>query len=208
MSGKVSFKTLLKTGSSNPKVNLQTTGGGSTRFNPNLYNCGKVCLSLLGTWQGAEGESWHAKTSTLLQVFMSIQALILVPDPFFNEPGFQNMLGTPQGTNASKHYNSSVREATLRHAMGDALERPSAVFKPIVEKHFKLKGAAVLEQLRRWEADAPAARPGGGSLPGGGSGCAGTRGSTTSAAERVRGLLLGAGAKKAGGGTSKRPIVL
>lgn len=25
-----------------PKVNLQTTGGGSVRFNPNLYNCGKA----------------------------------------------------------------------------------------------------------------------------------------------------------------------
>ena len=30
------------------QVNFQTTGGGSVRFNPNLYNCGKVCLSLLG----------------------------------------------------------------------------------------------------------------------------------------------------------------
>ena len=25
-----------------PKVNLTTTGGGSVRFNPNLYNTGKV----------------------------------------------------------------------------------------------------------------------------------------------------------------------
>jgi len=25
-----------------PKVNLMTTGGGSHRFNPNLYNSGKV----------------------------------------------------------------------------------------------------------------------------------------------------------------------
>jgi len=32
-----------------PLVNLETTGGGTIRFNPNLYNCGKVCLSLLGT---------------------------------------------------------------------------------------------------------------------------------------------------------------
>ena len=32
-----------------PKVNLDTTGAGTVRFNPNLYNCGKVCLSLLGT---------------------------------------------------------------------------------------------------------------------------------------------------------------
>ena len=35
-----------------PLVHLRTTGGGRVRFNPNLYNCGKVCLSLLGTWAG------------------------------------------------------------------------------------------------------------------------------------------------------------
>jgi ubiquitin-protein ligase len=35
-----------------PKVNLTTTGYGKVRFNPNLYSCGKVCLSLLGTWRG------------------------------------------------------------------------------------------------------------------------------------------------------------
>ena len=62
-----------------PKVNLQTTGAGQVRFNPNLYNCGKVCLSLLGTWQGgAHGkENWDAKVSTLWQVFVSIQGQIL-----------------------------------------------------------------------------------------------------------------------------------
>ena len=30
-----------------PKVNLQTTGYGSVRFNPNLYNCGKVSVHFL-----------------------------------------------------------------------------------------------------------------------------------------------------------------
>lgn len=35
-----------------PLMHLRTTGGGSVRFNPNLYNNGKVCLSLLGTWHG------------------------------------------------------------------------------------------------------------------------------------------------------------
>lgn len=49
-----------------------------------LYNCGKVCLSLLGTWQGSQGESWNAKTSTFLQVMISIQSLIFVPQPYFN----------------------------------------------------------------------------------------------------------------------------
>lgn len=46
---------------------------------------GKVCLSLLGTWDGDRGENWNASTSTLLQVLVSIQSLILVPEPFFNE---------------------------------------------------------------------------------------------------------------------------
>ncbi|KAI0076050.1 hypothetical protein K474DRAFT_1685012 [Panus rudis PR-1116 ss-1] len=38
-----------------PLMNLCTTGSGTVRFNPNLYNCGKVCLSLLGTWAGRPG---------------------------------------------------------------------------------------------------------------------------------------------------------
>lgn len=55
-----------------PLVNLQTTGNGMVRFNPNLYSDGKVCLSLLGTWHG---EGWIVPTasnsgSTLLQVTM------------------------------------------------------------------------------------------------------------------------------------------
>lgn len=31
-----------------PKVKLLTTNGGKVRFNPNLYENGKVCLSILG----------------------------------------------------------------------------------------------------------------------------------------------------------------
>jgi hypothetical protein len=42
-------------------------GGGRVRFNPNLYAEGKVCLSLLGTWNGGKGEGWDATTSTALQ---------------------------------------------------------------------------------------------------------------------------------------------
>lgn len=33
-----------------------------------LYNCGKVCLSLLGTWSGGQGESWDPVASSALQV--------------------------------------------------------------------------------------------------------------------------------------------
>jgi len=49
-----------------PKCTLVTTGGQTVRFNPNLYNNGKVCLSLLGTWRGSSTENWDPKLSTIL----------------------------------------------------------------------------------------------------------------------------------------------
>jgi molybdopterin/thiamine biosynthesis adenylyltransferase/ubiquitin-protein ligase len=54
-----------------PKMNLMTTGAGAIRFNPNLYHCGKVCLSLLGTWRGQATENWDPKLSTILQLLLS-----------------------------------------------------------------------------------------------------------------------------------------
>ncbi|CAF4278283.1 unnamed protein product, partial [Rotaria sordida] len=50
-----------------PSINLETTGNHTVRFNPNLYNDGKVCLSILNTWHGRPEEKWNA-TSTFLQV--------------------------------------------------------------------------------------------------------------------------------------------
>ena len=92
-----------------PKVNLETTGYGKVRFNPNLYNCGKVCLSLLGTWNGSEQEKWNKNTSTLLQVLVSIQSLIFVEDPYFNEPGYERDINTPIGKERSFSYNEKIR---------------------------------------------------------------------------------------------------
>ena len=51
-----------------PQVNLETTGNHTVRFNPNLYNDGKVCLSVLNTWHGRPEEKWNAQTSSFLQV--------------------------------------------------------------------------------------------------------------------------------------------
>jgi len=49
-------------------INLETTGHHTIRFNPNLYNDGKVCLSVLNTWHGRPEEKWNAQTSSFLQV--------------------------------------------------------------------------------------------------------------------------------------------
>jgi ubiquitin-conjugating enzyme E2 O len=47
----------------------------------NLYEEGKVCLSILGTWSGDRTETWSAARSSLLQAFVSIQGLVLVKEP-------------------------------------------------------------------------------------------------------------------------------
>jgi len=46
-----------------------------------------VCLSLLGTWSGKGNENWSSQ-SNLLQVLVSLQGLVLVSQPYFNEAGF------------------------------------------------------------------------------------------------------------------------
>lgn len=71
-----------------PKMVITTTGGAKVRFNPNLYSCGKVCLSLLGTWKGQVTENWDPKLSTLLQLLVSTQSIIMNEDIYFNEPGY------------------------------------------------------------------------------------------------------------------------
>jgi Ubiquitin-conjugating enzyme len=48
----------------------------------NLYEEGKVCLSILGTWTGDKNEIWSATRSSLLQAFVSIQGLVLVKEPY------------------------------------------------------------------------------------------------------------------------------
>lgn len=62
------------------------------RLNPNLYEEGKVCVSLLGTWSGRDTEVWSPR-STMLQVLVSIQGLILVDEPYFNEAGYEKQRG-------------------------------------------------------------------------------------------------------------------
>lgn len=51
------------------------------RLNPNLYASGIVCLSLLNTFGGEGTEIWSPSMSSLLQVLVSIQGLVLNNSP-------------------------------------------------------------------------------------------------------------------------------
>ena len=127
-----------------PRLKFRTTGGGRVRFNPNLYKDGKVCLSLLGTWSGARGETWDPAVSTMLQVIVSVQSLIFVPRPYFNEPGYEQSIGTADGDAKCAEYNAFVREDTLRCAVLEALRKPTPAFADAIRAHFKRRAAHIL----------------------------------------------------------------
>jgi len=134
-----------------PKVNLATTGKGSVRFNPNLYENGYVCLSLLGTWDAyTQGEEWNPGLSTLLQVIISVQSLIFVPEPYYNEPGYEADMGTEYGDKQSKSYNLNIQKGTAQWAMIDMLENPSPAWKDVIFDHFRMQGDRVLRNVREW----------------------------------------------------------
>jgi len=151
-SGCFEFDAIFTSGYPNspPLVKLITTGNGTVRFNPNLYNCGKVCLSLLGTWSGQKGESWNKDTSTFLQVLVSIQSLILVDQPYFNEPGWERQMNTPEGDKRSFSYNDNLRLQTARWAILNQLKNPSKGFETAINKHFYLKKDTIIKTLEKW----------------------------------------------------------
>jgi len=135
---------------SEPKVLLNTTGNGTVRFNPNLYNCGKVCLSLLGTWSGQESEKWNPKTSTFLQVLISIQSLILVEDPYFNEPGYERTMNTEAGKMKCDEYNNNIQIETIRWGMINMINNPPLEYQEVVFNHFKIKKQEIMERVNKW----------------------------------------------------------
>lgn len=133
-----------------PKCQLVTTGGQTVRFNPNLYNNGKVCLSLLGTWRGSATENWDAKLSTILQVLLSIQAIIMSNEVYFNEPGYEHEAGTPDGERKNEGYANIVRYCNVKFAIIDAIKNPPAGFEKIIKSSFYLKKNEVLREVREW----------------------------------------------------------
>jgi len=114
-----------------PKVKYMTNNG-LTRFNPNLYKCGKVCVSILNTWSG---DKWSA-CQTLNSVLLTLCSL-LNDKPLLNEPGqtIANKDFTP--------YQKSIEFLNLDFAICDILESQEkwvpvyfSHFYPFMKEHF------------------------------------------------------------------------
>lgn len=68
---------------------------------------------------------------SLLQVLVSVQSLILVSEPYFNEPGYERSRGTPSGTQSSREYDGNIRQASVKWAMLEQMRNASPCFKEV-----------------------------------------------------------------------------
>ncbi|KUI54999.1 Ubiquitin-conjugating enzyme E2 Z [Cytospora mali] len=114
---------------------IQHTGD---RIHPNLYVDGKVCLSILGTWQG---EPW-AYSMTCHTVLIVVRSL-LDNEPYKHEPG--------KGDNPE--FNAFVQYSTWKFLLLDYLDReaePAA--KAWLQTYVRQNGQDMLRDLARQHA--------------------------------------------------------
>ena len=118
------------------------------RLNPNLYEEGKVCVSLLGTWSGKGTETWTSD-SNLLQLLVSIQGLILVPEPYFNEAGYERQKGTQTGEENSRMYNE-MAVLKMIQSMTRLVKNPAQPFTEEIREHMTNNAHKFIARMRLW----------------------------------------------------------
>lgn len=99
-----------------PKVTY-CTNGENIRFNPNLYKCGKVCISLLNTWRGEQWTSCQSIRTVLLTL-----CTLLCKDPLLNEPGVAK---THQDFNK---YTQIVEHSNIKIAVCDIVNKKEGIY--------------------------------------------------------------------------------
>ena len=107
-----------------PKVTY-CTNGNNIRFNPNLYTCGKVCISLLNTWRGDQWTSCQTISTVLLTL-----CTLLCSDPLLNEPGVN------KGHIDIKSYNQIIEYSNLNIAVCDIVRKKKGVYLPFFENFY------------------------------------------------------------------------
>lgn len=114
-----------------PKVKY-CTNGNDIRFNPNLYKCGKVCVSLLNTWRGDQWTSCQSISTVLLTL-----CTLLCKDPLLNEPGVHKF------HNDLQPYNEIIQFSNLDIAICDIITKKMGIylqffeyFYPFIKENF------------------------------------------------------------------------
>jgi ubiquitin-conjugating enzyme E2 Z len=107
-----------------PKVNY-CTNNNNIRFNPNLYTCGKVCVSLLNTWRGDQWTSCQSISTVLLTL-----CTLLCNDPLLNEPGVL------KNHKDIKNYNEIIEYSNINVAICDVIMKSKNFYLPFFDNFY------------------------------------------------------------------------
>uniref|UniRef100_A0A2P2ILQ0 Uncharacterized protein MANES_15G000600 n=2 Tax=Rhizophora mucronata TaxID=61149 RepID=A0A2P2ILQ0_RHIMU len=117
-------------------------------LNPNLYDNGYVCLSLLNTWSAEETEMWNPTGSTVLQALVSLQALVLNEKPYYNEPGYEEPSSGDWDLDSAE-YNGEVFGLSCKTMMF-LIDNPPKNFEAFVKDHFCERANVILAACRAY----------------------------------------------------------
>lgn len=134
-----------------PKVEFKTTDG-TTRFHPNLYRTGKVCLSILNTWRGDQWTGCQSIRTILLTILS-----IMDSNPLLHEPGF-----TEAHSDVEK-YNSIVLYKNIDFCINQIMSSHStcltepfySIFKDNMISEFTKKHDHILKILENRQEESP-----------------------------------------------------
>ena len=137
-----------------PPVVKFFTNDGMTRFNPNLYVCGKVCLSILNTWRGDQWSACQSVSSVLLAL-----CTVFNEAPLLNEPGITIAHPDFKNYNRVLHYRNidfAIIQMVKRVVFGSDPENNSFFkeFSDIIKTHFLAnytRNNAIMDQCARKE---------------------------------------------------------
>jgi ubiquitin-protein ligase len=107
-----------------PKVTY-CTNGNSIRFNPNLYKCGKVCVSLLNTWSGEQWTSCQTISTVLLTL-----CTLLCKNPLLNEPG------VTKNHAEFDNYTKIIEFSNIDIAVCDIMNKKEGTFLPFFDSFY------------------------------------------------------------------------
>jgi ubiquitin-conjugating enzyme E2 Z len=122
-----------------PNIQIMHYASG-TRFHPNLYEEGKICLSILNTW----GDHEWSPILTVQKVLITIQGL-MDNNPISHEPSFsRTLISNPDAV----VYKTIVEHEVIKYAIFGQVKNPMfPEFQDIVRKHFKENKNKIKERL-------------------------------------------------------------
>lgn len=81
---------------------------------------------------------------------MSIQAVVMSEEVYFNEPGYEGESGTEEGEKKNEAYSNIVRLCNIKYAMIGQIKQPSEGFEEVVRRHFYLKRDVIMKEVKKW----------------------------------------------------------